>query len=286
MTGPQGVTLWRRRLGAALRELREAAGLSREQVGSALDCSSSKISRIENGDVGVRRGDLTVMLNVYGVTDADTRQALIELARDAKQRGDWWSAHRALLSPAHLRYLELEAAATAIHGLGLAVVPDLLQTRGYALADIESGRQDMAGDQIARRVEVRLARQALLDGDQLVDLRMILDEAILHRQVGGREVLAGQLRHLVGMSERPNVTIQVLPFEAAAQSGVRAGFTLLRFSDQVDSGTVYVDGLVDDTFVERPDEIRQAGRYFAGLQEQALDPAESVTRIETLRSRV
>src|SRR5690349_12697827 len=136
MPGPQGVTLGRRRLGGTLRELREAAGLSREQVGRALDCSSSKISRIENGDVGVRRGDLTVMLNIYGITDARQRQALIELARESKLRGGWWAAHRTLLSPPELRYLELEAAAVAIDGLGLVTVPDLLQTRRYAHADI------------------------------------------------------------------------------------------------------------------------------------------------------
>jgi transcriptional regulator with XRE-family HTH domain len=282
MTGPQGVTLWRRRLGAALRDLREAAGLSREQVGTALDCSSSKISRIENGDVGVRRGDLTVMLNIYGVTDAQRRQELIALARDAKQRGDWWSAHRPLLSPAHLRYLELEAAATAIHTLALAIVPDLVQTREYARADIEAAREDIPDDQIERRVDVRLARQALLDNDQLMDLRLILDEATLHRQVGGTRVLADQLRHLVRMSERPNVTIQVLPYDGAGYVAMRTGFTLLRFSDDLDSGTVYVDGLVGDTFHERPDEVRQAAEYFACLQQRALDPEESVRRIATV----
>jgi transcriptional regulator with XRE-family HTH domain len=285
MTGPQGVTLSRRRLGAALRELREAAGLSREQVGTALDCSSSKISRIENGDVGVRRGDLTVMLNVYGVTDTGRRQELIELARDAKQRGGWWSPHRALLSPAHLRYLELEAAATAIDTLGLVVIPDLMQTRPYARADIEACRDDLPDDQVDRRVEVRLARQSLLDGDQLLELRLILDEATLHRQVGGAGVMAEQLRHLVRTSERPNVTIQLLPFARAGDLAVRSGFTLLRFAGGADTGTVYVDGLTGDAFLERPDELTRAEEYFACLRDLALDPAESVDRITSASAR-
>jgi hypothetical protein len=224
------------------------------------------------------------MLNVYGVTDAESRQALIGLARDAKQRGGWWSAHRPLLSPAHLRYLELEAAATAIHGLGLVVVPDLLQTRRYAHADIGACRDDLPDDQVDKRVEVRLARQSLLDGDQLVDLRLILDEATLHRPVGGTAVLAEQLWHLVRMSGRPNVTIQVMPFDGPGYAPVRSGFTLLRFSDDVDSGTVYVDGLAGDGFLERPDEVREADRYFACLQERALDPAESADRIRAAAS--
>jgi transcriptional regulator with XRE-family HTH domain len=284
MTGPQGVTLRRRRLGAALRELRGAARLSREQVGIALDCSGSKISRIENGDVGVRRGDLMVMLNVYGVTDAEQRQALIELAREAKQRGDWWAPYRPLLSPAQLRYLELEAAAVSIHGLGLVVVPDLLQTRRYAHADIEASRPGVPQDEVARRVEVRLARQGLLDGEQLRALQLILDESTLYRCVGGAAVMAEQMRHLVRMSERPNVTIQVLPFERSGHVGVRSGFVLLRFSED-DSGTVYVDGLTGDGCVERADEVRRADAVFADAREQALDPADSVRRIEAVRPR-
>ncbi|HKT02227.1 MAG TPA: helix-turn-helix transcriptional regulator [Rugosimonospora sp.] len=282
MTGPQGVTLWRRRLGGSLRELREAAGLTREQVGRALDCSSSKISRIENGDVGVRRGDLTVMLNIYGVTDAARREALIELARESKLRGGWWAAHRALLSPPELRYLELESAAVAIDGLGLVTVPDLVQTAEYARADIRASHRDVTEDQVDRLVQVRLTRQELLNGDEHLAVRLILDEAALHRRVGGATVMADQLRHLLKLGARPSVTVQVLPFDRAGAAGVRAGFTLLRFSDERVSGTVYVDGLGGDGLQERPEDVHRADAVFARLRTEALSPVDSLHCIEAL----
>jgi transcriptional regulator with XRE-family HTH domain len=279
MTTPRGVTLPRRRLGTALRELREAAGLSREQVGHALDCSSSKISRIENGDVGVRRGDLAVMLGMYGVHDFERRQFLMDLARNAKSGGGWWSAFRQLLSNAELRFLELEAAAATIEGFSLAAVPGLLQIPAYAQADIQASFPGAATYQLAKRLEVRQARQALLDREQL-DVRLLVDEAALHRCVGGPAVMAEQMRYLTEVGGRPGVTLQVLPFERSGRTGARSGVTLLRFADDDESATVYVDGFGGEGYVERPEEVPQATALLLRVREQALDPAESIRRIE------
>lgn len=165
------------------------------------------------------------------------------------------------------------------------VVPDLLQTRRYARADIEASHPSIAEDQLGRRVDVRLARQGLLDAERLPRLLVILDESTLHRSVGGDAVMAEQLRHLVSASERTNVTVQVLQFDRAGPAGLRTGFTLLSFDDY-EADTVYVDGLLGDGQVERPEELPQAGTVFARLQEQALSPGESVRYIEaTAKSR-
>ena len=197
----------RRRLGAELRRLREEAGLTIDQVAEVLECSQSKVSRIETGQVSATPRDVRDMLALYRVPDAQ-REAMVQIAREARQPG-WWQKFVDVPDgvPA---YVGLETAATSIDVYMSVIVPALLQTADYARAVIGAVRPDLPGAEIDRRVELRLRRQALLDQDHPPALRVLLDDTVLRRPVGGEAVMAAQRRRLLEDAARPAVTLQVL----------------------------------------------------------------------------
>ena len=190
----------RRRLGAELRRLREEAGLTIDQVAEVLECSQSKVSRIETGQVSATPRDVRDMLALYRVSDAQ-REAMVQIAREARQPG-WWQKFVDVPDgvPA---YVGLETAATSIDIYMSVIVPALLQTADYARAVIGAVRPDLPRAEIDRRVELRLRRQALLDQDHPPALRVLLDDTVLRRPVGGEAVMAAQRRRLLEDAARP-----------------------------------------------------------------------------------
>jgi transcriptional regulator with XRE-family HTH domain len=269
----------RRRLGAELRRLREAAGLTIDRVAEALECSQSKVSRIETGQVSATPRDVRDMLELYRVDDAQL-EAMVQIAREARQRG-WW--YRFVDVPDGVpAYVGLEAAATSIDIYMSLIVPALLQTADYARAVIGAVRPDLPAEEIARRVELRMSRQELLDQDNPPALRVLLDDAVLRRPVGGHAVMRGQLRRLVEDAARPTVALQVLPIGTGAHAGMDGPFTIFGFPALAEPDVVALDSAADALYLESPEDLRRYRRVFERLLPSALTPEESIAFIAAL----
>ncbi|HET8788920.1 MAG TPA: helix-turn-helix transcriptional regulator [Actinomycetes bacterium] len=266
----------RRRLGAELRRLREETGLTIDQVAEVLECSQSKVSRIETGQVSATPRDVRDMLALYRVSDAQ-REAMVQIAREARQPG-WWQKFVDVPDgvPA---YVGLETAATSIDIYMSVIVPALLQTADYARAVIGAVRPDLPGAEIDRRVELRLRRQALLDQDSPPALRVLLDDTVLRRPVGGEKVMAAQRRRLLEDAARPAVTLQVLPVEAGAHAGMDGPFTIFGFPAPAERDVVALDSAADALYLEGAEDVARYRRVFGLLLPAALTPEASAGRI-------
>jgi transcriptional regulator with XRE-family HTH domain len=269
-------TLRKRQLGMELRRLREAAGITIDQVAERLECSGSKISRIETGQTGVTPRDVRDMLGIYNV-QTEYAEVLLQIAREARQKG-WWQLFGDVLTGA---YVGLEAAADHIHSYEGQVVPGLLQTEEYAQAMILAARPDINAAEVEKRVRVRMSRQSLLSQDEPLDLWVVLDEAVLRRPVGGADVMLRQLGHLATVAELPNVTIQVLPFAAGAHAGMDGAFTMLQYDESADQNLVFASNAAGGLFLEKEDELERYEFIFDYLRAKALRPEESLSMILT-----
>ncbi|KEZ34415.1 helix-turn-helix transcriptional regulator [Frankia sp. CeD] len=276
-----GPTVRSRRLGVELRRLREAAGLTAEEAGRAIRASDAKISRIENGRVAVRTVDVADLLTLYGVQEADQREAILTLAKETRQQG-WWRSFSDVVPRWMEVYIGLEADASSINTYQTSLVAGLLQTPEYAAAVIRSTWPELPDEEVRRRVSLRTSRQEHLSRPEPPRLWVVLDEAALRRPVGGREVLNGQLRHLVDVGTQPNITIQVLPFDVGGHAALGTSFTHLRFPDAEDPEVVYLEVLTGSLYVEKPDEVRQYRDKLDHLRALALNPSASAEMIASL----
>lgn len=280
MARGQGPTVRRRRLASELRRLRESAGLTIDEVGDKLECSASKISRIETGHVGVTPRDARDMLELYGLP-GDEREALVQLAREARTRG-WWHKYNEVFTGA---FVGLEADASSLHAFQALLVPGLLQTEHYARAVFRAMRPDDTEPEIERRVSARMERQRLLTDPAPPEYWAVVDEAVLHREVGGPEVMAEQLSRLVQAATLPHVTIQVVPFDAGAHPGMEGPFLILGFPEQADPDVVYVDSTAGGVYLEMPADVRRYSLMFDHLRATALKPDDSVRLIAEYAAR-
>jgi transcriptional regulator with XRE-family HTH domain len=270
-------TLRRRQLGQELRKLREAAGTTIDQVAERLSCSASKISRIETGQSGVSSREVRDILAAYQV-EGDQAEALVEMAREAKQRG-WWQLYGTVLTSA---YVGLEAAAAELRSFEPLVIPGLLQTEEYARAMVLAGWPHWSTEEVEQRIRVRIKRQSLVYQDDPLQLSVVLDEAALRRPVGGVEVMRRQLDKLVTAADLPNITIQVLPLAAGAHGGMDGAFTILLFEEQANQNLVFAANGAGGLFLEKDDEIDRYASIFTGLQSDALSPSKSIEMIAAL----
>jgi len=266
----------RRRLGAELRRLREAAGLTIDRVAEELECSPSKVSRIETGQVSATPRDVRDMLGLYRVDD-DRLEAMVQVAREARQRG-WWQKFVDVPDgvPA---YVGLETAATSIDVYMALLVPALLQTPDYARAVIAAVRPDLPPKEIDRRVELRLRRQDLLDQERPPRIRVLLDDTVLRRPVGGPAVMAAQRRRLVADAGRQAVTIQVLEAGAGAHAGMDGPFTIFGFPAPAERDVVALDSAADALYLEGPEDVARYRRVFELLLPAARSPEDSAAII-------
>jgi hypothetical protein len=270
----------RRRLASELRRLREAAGLTIEEVGEKLECSASKISRMETGHVGVNPRDARDVLDLYGLVD-DERESLVQLARQARQKG-WWHAYNDVFTGA---LVGLESEASSLRAFQALLVPALVQTREYAYATLKGIRPDAADEEVQRHVDGRMARQSLITGTDPPRYWAVMDEAVLHREVGGSAVRKRQLEHLLEMAKLPHVTMQVLPFAAGEHCGLEGPFLILRFDDQADSDVVYVENTISAVYLEKPSDVDRYVLMFDHLRASALPPEASLDLIADLSGR-
>ena len=278
MAGRRGSpTLRRRQLGQELRRLRETAGSTIDQVAERLNCSASKISRIETGQSGVSSREVRDILAAYQVEGVQA-EALVEMAREAKQRG-WWQLYGTVLTSA---YVGLEAAAAELRSFEPLVIPGLLQTEEYARAMVLAGWPNMSTEEVEQRIRVRMKRQSLLYQDDPLQLSIILDEAALRRPVGGIDAMRRQLTKLLNASELPHVTLQVLPLSAGAHGGMDGAFTILLFEEQANQNLVFAANGAGGLFLEKDDEIERYAGIFAGLRGDALSPARTTEMIAKL----
>ena len=239
-----------RRLIREIERFRHASGLSMEAAAQRLGWSTSKLYRLEAGRSRITTDDLADMLDLYGVRSPQ-REALIQLGRDARRRG-WWTAYSDVFTGS---YIAMEAEAASIR-INAHLMPGIFQTPGYAHEMIRRTRPAISAEDAERRVAARTARQdALSSRPQPPQIHVILDEAVLHRQVGGTAVTGQQLTALAETATRPNVTVQVLLFTAGANAGMDGHFVILAFPDPEDPPVAYVEGLMGDVYVEAADEV-------------------------------
>lgn len=276
----QGPTIRRRRLASELRRLREAADLTIDEVGEKLECSASKVSRIETGHVGVTPRDARDMLELYGLT-GDEREALVQLAREARKPG-WWHAYKEVFTGT---FVGLEADASSLQAFQALLVPGLLQTETYARAVIRAMRPDADESDIQRRVAARTARQQLLSDPNPPAYWAVIDEAVLHRVVGGADVMAKQANRLLELAQLPHVTIQVVPFGAGAHPGMEGPFLILGFPEQADPDVVYVDSTSGGFFLELTPDVERYSLMFDHLRAAALKPDDSIDLVAQAAER-
>lgn len=270
-----GPTVRRMLLGAQLRRLREAQGLSREQAGWHIRASESKISRMELGRVSFKERDVADLLTLYGVVDDADRAALLTLARQASSPG-WWHAYGDLLPTWFQSFPGLETAAAVIRTYEVQFIPGLLQTPDYARAVIRLGYDRADETEIERRVQLRLKRQEVL-GRQLNPPRLwaVVDEAALRRAIGGPGVMRAQIEHLIAACERPNVQIQIIPFHVGGHAGAGGAFTILRFPEPDLPDVVYIEQLASALYLDKRDDVDNYVAVMERLCVQALPPAET-----------
>lgn len=265
-------TLRRRELGARLRALRLEQGLTVDQVAELLLCSPSKVSRMETGQRGATQRDIRDLCKIYGVTQETQVASMMELAKEGKQQGWWQSYDLDLFST----YVGLEQAATWLCYYQSSIVPGLLQTPEYARAMHQGSLPaEFTPERADALIEVRLRRQQVLTRDQPLRLEAIIDEAVLHRVVGGRAVMAAQLRHLVEAGSMPNVTLRAIPFGVGAHPAMDSMFNILEFG-AVAPRVVYVEGLMGWLFIEKERDVARYEQVLERLREIALDPKETI----------
>jgi transcriptional regulator with XRE-family HTH domain len=279
MASEQSPTVRRRRLALELRRLREAARLTCEEVADHLECSASKISRVETGRVSVSPRDVRDMLELYGVPPTQ-RESLVQLARDSRQKG-WWHAYSDTIQPQFATYLGLESAASEIHIYEVSLIPGLLQTEDYARAVISAGQMGPRDD-IDRRVALRMARQPALTREDPPRVWAVLDEAALRRRVGGAGLMRLQLEHLLELADLKNVALQVIPFGGGAHPAMGRPFIILVFPERVDPDVVYLEDLTSALYVEDVDEVDRYNVFFNHLRATALSFDDSAALISSV----
>lgn len=263
----------RRRLGRALRQLREAADLDQDRAGKLLDRDQTVISRLERGQRGLRTSELRRLLDGYKVDDHAVHAELESLARAGSERG-WWARYTSTVSPRYAAYIRSEADAVEIQSWEPVRVPGHLQTEDYARAVIRGEVWDITDEELERRVEVRMIRQAEM-GKRHPRLWVIVDESVLVRNVGGRAVMLNQLRHLKDVAESSQATVQIMPLAQGAHPG-SGPLAILHYPDEIPD--VYTETIAGTLYLEG-DEAQRCTLSYDHLRASALDAQSSLAKI-------
>ena len=266
-------TVRRLQLGRELRRLREVKSVTREAAAQELECDLSKISKFETGKLSLQAAEVRALLNLYGVT-GDELDRIMELAREARRRNasrvpDWART-----------YVGLEAEAAEIKNYETELVPGLLQTETYTRAVTRAADPTRSPAEVERLVATRNERQARLLDHEAPQLWLVLNEAVIRRQVGGPAVMVEQLRRLLELGALPSVSLQVLPFTAGAHTVMGTSFIILRLADPPDAQVVYLEDLWSADYVDRPAQVAAYNSAFDHVSALALDTKDSAGMIE------
>ena len=275
-----GATVRRIMLGSQLRRLRESASISREDAGWHIRASESKISRLELGRVGFKMRDVEDLLTLYGVTDDQQREPFLSMAK-AANAVTWWHGYHDAMPSWFAGYVGLEESASLIRTYEVQYIPGLLQTPDYTRA-VMTGRSVFDAD-MDRRVQIRQERQKVLIREQDPPrLWAVVDEAALRRPVGSREIMRQQLAYLLEMMERPNVTVQVLPFQSGAHAAEAGAFTILRFAEPDLPDVVYLEHLAGALYLDKRDDVDVYLQVIERIAVDALTPTLTVDALAKL----
>ena len=265
-------TVPQRRLARALRRLRADADLTIEQVAEKVDLSPSTLSRLETAQATVRRGDIKELLDIYQVTDTTQRQKLLRLAVQSREQ-PWWWKYRDLKEAAGA---DLADQADVIRQYSALLVPGLLQTERYAREIVRAVRGDEASTNTDLQLELRMRRQAMLTKPEPPRYVVVLDEPVVRRVVGGRQIMREQLQRLIQAAALPNVTLHLLPFSAGAHAAMDGEFTIFGYENNPDDpDVVYVDNIVGGEYKEDPTITKRYNWAFQRLLERVWDPVKS-----------
>ena len=279
-------TMRRRRLARELARLREERGMTIREAAVALEWDPSKLSRVEGLQRGIIVRDVRRLLNLYQVTNEAQREALFEMARQAKQRG-WWQAYADVMPSEYATLIGMEAEAAEIRTWQPDLVHGLLQTEDYARAVIRAGRRGDTAAEVDRRVEIRMTRQQILNRPDPPRVRVVLNEGAVRRVVGGPEVMRTQLRELAAERDRDTVMIQVLPFTAGEHPAMASGpFDMLQFAQAADRGVVTLETMTGSLSLESETELRQYEKAFDFLQAAALGPRQTRDMLISLAGQI
>ncbi|HXW45250.1 MAG TPA: helix-turn-helix transcriptional regulator [Streptosporangiaceae bacterium] len=260
-------------LGTQLRGLREAANITPDRAGYEIRASRSKISRLEHGRVSFKERDVADLLTLYGVTDAQQRARMLQLAQQANDQG-WWAKYGDVLPDWFETYLGLEQAASLIRSYELQFIPGLFQTRDYARAVTVLGHRAASAAEVDRRVAMRLERQRLLSAPE-PRVWAVIDESALRRPLGGREAMRAQLRHLIEVAELPQVTLQIMSFERGGHSAAGGSFSILRFAEPDLPDIVYIEQLTGALYLDGSEDVDHYQEVMNSLSIEADTPEES-----------
>jgi transcriptional regulator with XRE-family HTH domain len=256
-SGPAGP---RRRLGAELRRLRNGAGLHLDQVAGQLRCSTSKISRLETGKGIPKPADVRELMRIYGVAADTEREMLMRLVRESRTEG-WWASYTDGVASERFfldepgRYAALETDAVALRSFDFGPLHGLLQIPDYTRAVLSAQLPNHSPQEIEQLVELRVRRQERLRGTDPLRFTVVVDESVLFREVGGPEVMAAQMRHLLDLMEMPHVVLRVLPFTAGLRRAHMDHFMLLEIPDDLGSDLVYIEGHAGETVLEAESDV-------------------------------
>jgi transcriptional regulator with XRE-family HTH domain len=255
MTDSPNPTARRIALGAKIKQLREDAGLSRQDMAAELEWSLSKVTRVHLGQVGVSRSDVLNMARLFGRSeDTELVEHLLELARESRTKG-WWAGY----DPPNPVYYGLESDALLVQDWAPLVVPGLLQTRGYAEHMVAAAKPHLSESKRQQQVELRMRRQdRVFRGD--LRLMTVIDEAVLTRRVGGPDVMLVQMERLYEASVHPNVTLHVSPL-VAQEPAVHGAFTILTLSTGAE--LVFAEGVGGDVILDDPAEVGDLNSWHA-----------------------
>ncbi|MFE2106337.1 helix-turn-helix domain-containing protein [Kitasatospora sp. NPDC059463] len=276
-------TVRQRRLARTLKELRVDANLTLAQSARHLACAESKISRIEAAQSGIRLVDLRLLLDLYGVTDPESRGRMETLSREGRLRG-WWDRYSETLSPLYADYIALESDASDMYSIQTLLVPGILQTEDYTRAVVKAQIEDATPDQIEILTKVRQERRSVLAREVPMRVWAVLSESALRHQVGGRSVMREQLRSLAESAESPNVNVQILPEASEIHAALFGPVTILSFPEVAETDVAYVDSLLSTLYIEEPGEVFKYANVFRRALAESLPHKESIALIERIAS--
>jgi transcriptional regulator with XRE-family HTH domain len=281
MTTAYGPIVGRRRLRYALRQAREAAELTQDQVVAHMDWSLSKLLRIEAGTVSVSTNDVKALLALYRIADPAVVDELVGLARASRQR-PWWTGYKERLGPHIVSYVGLEAETVALRHFNPLMITRLFQTADYTRAIASGGiAMDLGPAEIEALVELRKARQReILGRTDPPQIQAVIDEGALRRPIGGPAVMRDQLLHLSESAQRPNISIRIMPFSAGPYAAMYGPFIILEFAEEADTPVVFVENVTGGDVHERAVDVEPYQRAFESTWNKALSEEESLRMID------
>ncbi|MFG2692841.1 helix-turn-helix domain-containing protein [Kitasatospora sp. NPDC051984] len=281
---PAPKSVYRRQLASRLKELRDVRELTLTQVAEVVEVNQSSLSRIENGDRGTTPLLVKALLDCYQVIDPVEREDILDLVRaDQAQRQQWWKKYSAVINTTQYGgYLALESSATSLRSYEPQLMPGLLQTADYARRVITEMRVDLTAKQVDALVTVRMERQEkVLGREDAPKLWAVIDEAAIRRIASNRSVMKGQLEHLLEVSPRPGLTLQLLPFSAGFHPGLYGSFVLMGFPE-TNSDVVWVENGPNSVYFEGSEDVERYTEVFDHLRARALGPPETRSQISKI----